>query len=483
MKTLKVLDLFAGGGGFSTGFLQSKNINVEFEIVKAVELDQAASDTLRGHLGEERVIQGDITCTSTKEKIYKTCSDVDVVIGGPPCQTFSLAGPARSGTAEMREKLKNDSRNTLYKHFFEIVDYIKPTFVVFENVEGMLSKKVDATQGLNNKQVQVIELICDELESKGYTTNIENSISDRFQVLNAAEYGVPQHRRRIIIIANRLGCENPRLEPTNGFFDKPSFLTVKHSIAHLPVRLPRISVSRLDNLKNIDVIRKNYRKSLSFFIESLEILAIKEAETKKLQGLEQLYKRLKEESEYIKGKRSYKIYNLKKFIALYNELILEYGINEFEDSFHLKNHQSREHNFRDIIIFIKTKQGSNSARFMNRASDDYNEFLDSLYPYNKSKHKDTYVKHSWGKPSNTILAHMEKDGLKFIHPEQPRTLTPYEAQLLQSFPEDYIFCGGRNDQYRQIGNAVPPKLAQSIGRSLIHLYEKSSAINSEVSIG
>lgn len=63
-----------------------------------------------------------------------------MVIGGPPCQTFSLAGPARSGTKEMREKLKNDPRNTLYKHFIEIVNYLKPIFVVFENVEGMLSK-------------------------------------------------------------------------------------------------------------------------------------------------------------------------------------------------------------------------------------------------------------------------------------------------------------------------------------------------------
>ncbi|WP_053217026.1 DNA cytosine methyltransferase [Virgibacillus senegalensis] len=476
MKTLKVLDLFAGGGGFSTGFLQASYPDINFEILRAVELDQAACDTLRSHIGEDRVIQGDITTTEVKEEIYTSCSDVDVVIGGPPCQTFSLAGPARSGTAEMRQKLKDDPRNTLYKHFFEIVDRIKPVFVVFENVEGMLSKKVDGAQELNNKQAQVIELICDELESKGYKTGIQDSISDRFQVLNAVQYGVPQNRKRIIIIANRLGMDNPRLDPTHGWDDKP-FLTVKDAIADLPVRLPKISFARLDSLKNIDVIKNNYKASLLTFMNMLKDLAIKEVHCKQSEGVMELYSSLKEEYELIKDKKTYKMYNLKKFIEKYNELILKYSVNQFRDSQELCNHQSREHNFRDIIIFIKTKQGSNSARFMNHESDDYDRFLDSLYPYSRNKHKDTYVKHSWNKPSNTILAHMEKDGLKFIHPEQPRTLTPYEAQLLQSFPKEYVFQGGRNDQYRQIGNAVPPSLAKVIGESILEMSMRFEKIN------
>ncbi|MGI8313809.1 DNA cytosine methyltransferase [Halobacillus mangrovi] len=474
MKTLKVLDLFAGGGGFSTGFLQADYPNCNFEITKAVELDPAACETLRGHLGKDRVIQGDITLSSVKQKIYKSCKDIDVVIGGPPCQTFSLAGPSRSGSKEMREKLKKDSRNTLYKHFFEIVDHLKPDFVVFENVEGMLSKKIDGADGLMNKQVQVIELICDELESKGYTTNIENSISERFQVLNAADYGVPQHRRRIIIIANRLELENPKLEPTHGFGHN-SYNTTE-AIKHLPIRLPRISLS--DKLKNIDVVKDNYEKVLSLFVENIKDLATKENNSGSKQGIIELSERLNEEFMLIKNKKSYKLHNLSKFIKLYNELVIELGINNYMDNQPFNNHQSREHNFRDIIIFIGTRPGSNSSRFMKPDSDDYDELLDALYPYNKNKHKDTYVKHSWDKPSNTILAHMEKDGLKFIHPEQPRSLTPYEAQLLQSFPEDYIFCGGRNEQYRQIGNAVPPKLAEVVGGSILSLHQQAKGCDS-----
>ncbi|MCI4127742.1 DNA cytosine methyltransferase [Bacillus haynesii] len=467
-KTLKVLDLFAGGGGFSTGFLQANHPNLKFEITKAVEINQAASDTLRGHLGPEKVIQGDITNSNVKKEIFQSCGDIDVVIGGPPCQTFSLAGPARSGTKEMREKLKNDPRNTLYKHFIEIVDNLKPIFVVFENVEGMLSKKVDHG-GIENKQVQVIELICDELESKGYSTKVEKSLSERFQVLNAADFGVPQHRKRIFIIANRLGIDSPRLEPTHGPEGCP-YKTVGE-IQHLPVRLPKISISK--KLKNIDVITDNYNKSLSLFMRNIKELTDKENHFVIRQGLKKLYHKLNKEYNLIKDKKTYKFNNLSNFIELYNELVKEYGINTLGENQFLANHQSREHNFRDIIIFVGTKQGSNSSRFMNRDSEDYNEFLDSVYPYDRSKHRDTYVKQSWNKPSNTILAHMEKDGLKFIHPEQPRTLTPYEAQLLQSFPSDFTFCGGRNDQYRQIGNAVPPKLAKVIGESILYVYDKS----------
>ncbi|WP_044338717.1 DNA cytosine methyltransferase [Rossellomorea aquimaris] len=201
-----MLDLFAGGGGFSTGFLQAKEEYLRFEIHRALEINDSACDTLRNHIGKDRVIQGDITEETVKSEVINSCKDVDVIIGGPPCQTFSLAGPARSGSKEMREKLKDDPRNTLYKHFFELVSIIKPSYAVFENVEGM---------------------------------------------------------------------------------------------QHL-------------------------------------------------------------------------------------------GINDKDSSKKLISHQSREHNFRDVIIFILTKEGSNSSRFINPLSGDYHNFLNELYPYARNKHKDTY---------------------------------------------------------------------------------------------
>src|SRR5690606_7516325 len=119
----------------------------------------------------------------------------------------------------------------LYKHFFELVDRIRPKFVVFENVEGMVSKKVEA-KGLSNKDTQVIELICDELDSMGYKTEIEDSFTERYQILNSADYGVPQYRKRVIILANRLDLINPVPEKNE------RLMTVKDAISHLPLRLP-----------------------------------------------------------------------------------------------------------------------------------------------------------------------------------------------------------------------------------------------------
>ncbi|MCA1011756.1 DNA cytosine methyltransferase [Halobacillus halophilus] len=472
MGTLKVLDLFAGGGGFSTGFLNAEYADYTFEIIKAVELDPDASETLRQHLGEEKVIEGDITSYEVKEEIFTSCKDVDIVIGGPPCQTFSLAGPARSGTNEMREKLKHDPRNTLYKHFLDIVEGLQPGYVVFENVEGMLSKKSERTEGISTKQSQVIELICDELEAMGYNVGLEDSLN-RYQVLNAADYGTPQIRRRIIILANRYGHENPVPIESQ---QPEDYQTLRDAIYDLPVRLPFISKRNLDNLKKMGVVYNHYESLLGKFLNCIETLASNAQEPIMHVRLKRLHSELKEKFAEISGSSESTRDKLLMFIKKYNELLSHLEINQILEEPATTTHQSRAHNLRDIIIFVMTKQGSNSARFMNEKHDDYNDLLSELYPYSKEKHKDTYVKHSWDRPSNTILAHMEKDGLKFIHPEQPRTFTPYEAQLLQSFPENFTFFGGRNAQYKQIGNAVPPKLAQAIGQSILKKYVSFSQI-------
>lgn len=201
MKKYKVLDLFAGGGGFSTGFLQAEYQNNQFYISKSIDIDINACQTLENHMGEEKVLHGDITDIQIKNKLISDYKGVDVIIGGPPCQTFSLVGPARSGKREMREILKNDSRNILYKHFFEIVEALKPRYVVFENVEGITSKKVTSNEVSENQKV-AIEAICEELEHIGYTTKVQDEES-QYRVLNSANFGVPQQRKRVVIIANK----------------------------------------------------------------------------------------------------------------------------------------------------------------------------------------------------------------------------------------------------------------------------------------
>ncbi|WOA64438.1 DNA cytosine methyltransferase [Bacillus mycoides] len=466
MVKYKVLDLFAGGGGFSTGFLQAKYQENEFDISKSLDIDKEACKTLANHLSEKRVVNGDITDNRIKEQIFLECEDVDVIIGGPPCQTFSLAGPARSGKQEVREALKSDPRNVLYKHFFEIVRILKPRFVVFENVEGITSKKIGNIE-ISEKQQLAIEAICEELKNIGYCTKVKGEES-HYRVLNSADFGVPQQRKRVVIIANKRGIENIYPKNTHGDTLKP-YETVGNVISGLPVVLPQINSSNIEGLKNIDIILDNLPICIGAFVNSINFISKKYSCREEIQSKEfiELLNFINDyfDSKIVNRKRQ-KLKVLEAFIEGYNSRLKSLYKSEKIDS-KLTAHESRKHNIRDLVIFSMMESGSNSSQFMNPSADLYNEILDNLYPYDKTKHKDTYVKHSFDKVSNTILAHMQKDGLKFIHPDQPRTYTPYEAALIQSFPTKYDFSGGKNSQFRQIGNAVPPLLAKRIGEVIL----------------
>jgi len=171
---LKVLDLFCGAGGLSEGFKRAG-----FEIVLGIDSDKDALETFKLNHPESEIICGDvskITKTDVKEIIGKV--KIDVIIGGPPCQGFSMAGRRDPG----------DSRNTLIEQYLNLVSEISPKLFVIENVKGLLSMKT-------KKGESVIENIINLAEKKGYFITI--------YPLNAADFGVPQKRNRVFLI----GCK------------------------------------------------------------------------------------------------------------------------------------------------------------------------------------------------------------------------------------------------------------------------------------
>lgn len=177
----KVLDLFAGAGGFGLGFrLASK----QFKVICSVEIDKWAIETLEANNVEnQKIIHGDIRSFKTTEQILAACPTTpDVIIGGPPCQGFSYAGPAKD---------PKDPRNSLFKNFAQWVQVLKPKVFVMENVRGLLT-------GKNEKGERVISIIKRTFENIGYKVNIWE--------LNAANYGVPQSRERIFIVGNRINA-------------------------------------------------------------------------------------------------------------------------------------------------------------------------------------------------------------------------------------------------------------------------------------
>lgn len=181
-RKIKVLDLFAGAGGFGLGFQMASN---KYKLIGSLEVDKWAVETLKANNVEnQRIICDDIRHFNSADKIRAACKTrPDVIIGGPPCQGFSYAGPTKD---------PKDPRNSLFKNFAQWVEVLQPKVFVMENVRGLLT-------GRNEKGEKVVDIIKKTFTDIGYAVTIWE--------LNAANYGVPQNRHRIFIVGNRLGVE------------------------------------------------------------------------------------------------------------------------------------------------------------------------------------------------------------------------------------------------------------------------------------
>ena len=427
---IKILDLFAGVGGLSLGFELVKNNRGKsvFEVHRAVEIDKYACETLRKRYGKERVIEGDITEYHTTKRIIDECKNkVSIIIGGIPCQSFSLIGP-RSGFGKKIEKFKIDKRDSLYEHFKDIVAEIKPNVIVIENVKGILSKK-------DSKNKKVIEKLLTEFEKLGYTFKNENN--EKWQVLNAADFGVPQRRERVIIIGIKKSWKNvksPIIYPTHSNQlkhkskkDKVTMLlpyvSVYDAIGDLPTIKSKITLTGL-NKKQRKHIRENNKK----INDGNDLIEMNK---------KRLAKHLSKISN--SGKKFFKFIRTK-------------------DCNCITHHKARSQQISDIKLFGLMAQGETANDFMKRMP----AVAKSLIKYNMMSFKDKYRRQNANEPSTTIFAHLEKDGNRFIHPTQARTYTPREAARIQSFPDDFVFEGPMSKKFKQIGNAVPPLLAYNI---------------------
>lgn len=187
ISSLKVVDLFAGAGGFGLGFHLAG-----YQLIFSLEKDLWAAETLRFNKHSEFVFQDDIKSFTNEKQVQAACpSSPDVVIGGPPCQGFSIAGSAK-------QKDPKDPRNSLFKDFARWVEYLQPKVFVMENVRGILSRK-------NSKHEKVIDIITRTFRKLEYDIEI--------WILNAACYGVPQMRERVFIVGRNYMFSKPFTEP------------------------------------------------------------------------------------------------------------------------------------------------------------------------------------------------------------------------------------------------------------------------------
>ena len=438
MTQFKVLDLFAGVGGFSYGLEQVKDSEgfPKFELYRAVDIDKYACQTLRNRYGDDKVIEGDITQLNISNQIIRECKGkVSVVVGGIPCQSFSLIGP-RSGFGKKIDKFKQDIRDSLYKHFRDIVAELSPKIIAIENVKGILSKK-------DSEGKLIIDKIVGDFEALGY--NLGNTKDSRkFMILNCADYGVPQRRERVILVGIKKDWKNakvPFVEPTH--FDPKSndaedkkedgllpYVSLFEAIGDLPKIEPSITFTDLSQNMRTRVKKKN--KLVHRGQDKVNI-------------------------DWARFEQ-----HLSKISSAGKLFLNHVRPNGYK---HIDHHIARSQQLTDIKLFSLMKEGETAKEFSKRAPKSAKK----LIKYDMTSFLDKYRKQHSSSPSTTVFAHLEKDGNRFIHYNQARTFTPREVARIQSFPDDFIFSGPINKKFKQIGNAIPPLFSKAIAESLTNI--------------
>ena len=402
-KAIKTIDLFAGCGGLLDGFEQDGH----YETMAAVEWDAAACTTLTRRLRDKWKYKNaaDIAVRfdlQRSEELFCGWRDdpdfgsgfgldmlvggraVDLVVGGPPCQAYSIAGRIRDANS-----MRDDYRNFLFESYARVISRYKPKAFIFENVPGLLSARPQGRY--------ISELIAEKFDELGYliAPDLKSAL------VNMADYGVPQNRKRLIILGLSKETYGIRAKLLlDSFYSEilPTFKVKK-----------RVSV-----LQAIGDLPKLY-----------PLPAAERAAGRKL--------------------------------------------SHSESRVPVANHCPRFHNDRDVSIFRMLAEDIESGACRYCSTESLKALYTQMTGHVSAIHKYHVLRAD--QPSNLIPAHLFKDGLRHIHPDsaQARSITVREAARLQGFADDFVFYGSAGDQYKMIGNAVPPAFSKILARAVRQL--------------
>lgn len=517
-EPIPIIDLFAGPGGLGEGFT-SFGIATAFKILVSAEMESSAHQTLtlrafyrklkaKGNSAlttyyqfckglselpydestiseweeaklEARQIElgtpaGNLELNSAIKSNSISPSKPWVLIGGPPCQAYSLVGRSRN-LGKVKYKPEDDPRHFLYKEYLKIIQEYKPSVFVMENVKGILSSKI------NGKKIfhSILSDLADpdsalHKKPSGYKYRIHSlTVPTFFEsgmdpetfkandfVIKAEEYGIPQARHRVILLGVRSDITNAPCQ-----LDKEPQVSVNEVIQALPPLRSRLS-KRLDN-------GENWAKLVNQHLQELYTEALENAHLRKLADeLEKIKYKVNCELGY-GGLRC----NFDK-VSYNKNKATNQALNQWYEDHNLDvwlNHETRGHMDSDLKRYLYASAYALANRRSPKGHEEFN--LSGLRPdhvnWESGKFSDRFRVQIGHKPATTVTSHISKDGHYFIHPDpsQCRSLTVREAARIQTFPDNYFFQGNRTQQFHQVGNAVPPLLAFKIAEKVYDILK------------
>lgn len=384
---IKVVDLFSGAGGLTFGFqkkiLKNRFVNDDrFEVVFANEINHSAAETFKLNYPDIPLIEDDISELNIEylKKLHLDTSNIDLVIGGPPCQSYSTVG-----------KRQYDNRAKMYKEYRRMLSVLKPKIFVFENVLGLLTMKNDIGLSVIKDVEKSFSDFSDFNDSLSYTIHK--------QILNSQDFGVPQSRKRVFLVGIRNDLDIKYRWQFPNALKQQKLVTVRDAIGDLPA------------LRNGSEAKSYQVKPFTDY-QSL-----------------------------MRGKQQ-----------------------------QLYNHANRNNGKRLLKIMEAVPEGE-GRQYINKLVENGKLSKDL---YLTSGYDNTYGRLWWNKPSTTITNNLSTpSSLRCIHPKQNRALTSREGARLQSFPDDFLFVGSKEQVNSQIGNAVPPILSIHLADAIFDFFVKN----------
>lgn len=521
LPTYSVVDIFAGPGGLAEGFssVSGSDGTRAFDIALSIEKDAAAHSTLRLRAFLRQFAEGlphryyeflndggdepdwatefprewaaavaeawqlelgkedpDLRLNPRLDQIRESSGGNVILIGGPPCQAYSLVGRARNQGKE-GYVASEDHRHFLYEEYIRILDRLKPAAFVMENVKGILSSSVD---GENRIFDQVLKDLGGEERGGARYHLIALAPGERRQlnfgrfepkgsdfVIRAEDFGVPQARHRVIVVGLRsdIATGIPDSALTRLMVRHSLQATVGQVIEGMPKLRSGLSRSpdAEDEWRQIVSAAMAFMADVDTGLSDEQQLAFTGAVTRHHDAFCA--------SRLLPGREGHG----KGISPDCPTYLAEWLTDPRLET--LPNHQARSHMASDLARYFFATVFAEVTGRSPKASDFPEELAPEHQNWSSGKFADRFRVQVTPGPSTTITSHISKDGHYFIHPDpqQCRSLSVREAARLQTFPDNYLFKGNRTQQYVQVGNAVPPLLARWIGEALVTILAARAA--------